>query len=451
MNTSSSVRRALYRALHDPLTGLATRGLLLDQVNQALDRSGRRPAGWLAVLALDLDRFRLVNDALGHPAGDELLVEVARRLEGALRSTDTAARLGGDEFVILVEDLECEGEALSLAARLREVIAEPVRLSSGEQVVVTASVGIALAGAGPQSPAALLWDADAAMYRAKECGRDRVVLFEEGLRAQSLNRFRAEATLRHALDHQGLRLHYQPLVDLGTGTVTGAEALVRLQDPDRGLVPPGEFIAVAEDTGLILALGRWVIAEATRQAAAWHAAEAPGEFLTMSVNLSGRQLDHPGFLTEVVAALDAGERVAFVTLGDPNVYSTFSSLAEEVRARRPDVPVETVPGIMAFQDLAARSGVVVLEGSERLLLVSLAEGPEALDEAFDDPRTSVVVYKGGRYLPVVAERLAGAGRDGGAVVGELLGLPGERVEVLPEDPEPAGYLATVVVPPKARR
>jgi diguanylate cyclase (GGDEF)-like protein len=172
MNTPAPVRRALYRALHDPLTGLATRGLLLDQVNQALDRSGRRSSGWVAVLALDLDRFRLVNDALGHPAGDELLVEVARRLEGVLRSTDTAARLGGDEFVVLADDLDCEGEATALAGRLREVIAAPVRLSSGEQVVVTSSVGIALAGPGPQSPAALLWDADAALYRAKECGRD---------------------------------------------------------------------------------------------------------------------------------------------------------------------------------------------------------------------------------------------------------------------------------------
>jgi precorrin-2/cobalt-factor-2 C20-methyltransferase len=143
--------------------------------------------------------------------------------------------------------------------------------------------------------------------------------------------------------------------------------------------------------------------------------------------------------------------VAFVTLGDPNVYSTFSGLARAVRARRPGVVVDTVPGIMAFQDLAARAGVVVLEGSERLLLVSLAEGPEALDGAFDDTRTAVVVYKGGRHLPEVAARLAGAGRDGGAVVGELLGLPGERIEALTGEVGPAAYLATVIVPPTGRR
>jgi precorrin-2/cobalt-factor-2 C20-methyltransferase len=156
----------------------------------------------------------------------------------------------------------------------------------------------------------------------------------------------------------------------------------------------------------------------------------------------------------VVTALDGagpGATVAFVTLGDPNVYSTFTGLARAVAARRAEVVVETVPGIMAFQELAARSGVVVLEGSERLLLVSLAEGPEALEGAFDDSRTAVVVYKGGRHLPAVAARLAEAGRDGGAVVGELLGLPGQRVGALTGEPAPAAYLATVIAPPKGRQ
>lgn len=154
----------------------------------------------------------------------------------------------------------------------------------------------------------------------------------------------------------------------------------------------------------------------------------------------------------VVAALDAepASTVAFVTLGDPNVYSTFTHLARSVRARRPEVEIETVPGIMAFQDLAARSGTVVLEGSERLVLVSAAEGPEALDGALADPEAAIVVYKGGRHLPAMAGRLAAAGRGAGVVVGELLGLPGERVERLPTDPAPAGYLATVIVPPKGR-
>ncbi len=315
--SESPLRRALYRALHDPLTGLANRGLLMEQLVQALARARRRP-GSVAVLFLDLDRFKVVNDSLGHAVGDDLLVEVARRLERVMRSADTVARLGGDEFVVLAEDIAGVDEALSLARRLREAIAAPMPVGSGQQIVVTASVGIALsasaagsrdaaAGGSPamaDTPSSLLWDADAAMYRAKDTGRDRVELFEDGIRAGSLGRFRSEAMLRHALDHEGLRLHYQPLVDLATGALAGAEALVRLHDPDRGLISPGEFIPVAEETGLVVPLGAWVVAEAAAQAAAWQALQplhAPP--LTVSVNLSGRQLTTPGFAVEVGAAI----------------------------------------------------------------------------------------------------------------------------------------------------
>jgi len=165
-------------------------------------------------------------------------------------------------------------------------------------------VGVVITTGGSQPPESLLWNADAAVHRAKENGRDRHVLFEDGLRSQAVDRLRTETALRHALDHEGLRLHYQPLVELASGRIIGAEALVRLEDPDRGLLPPGEFLDVAEDTGLILALGSWVIAEAARQAAAWRAV-ADGPF-TVSVNLSGRQLEHPGFLAEVGSAVAAG-------------------------------------------------------------------------------------------------------------------------------------------------
>jgi EAL domain-containing protein (putative c-di-GMP-specific phosphodiesterase class I) len=216
------------------------------------------------------------------------------------------ARLGGDEFVVLAEDVAGVDEALSLAHRLREAIAVPLRIGAGQRVVVTASVGIALSppGAVAATPSALLWDADVAMYRAKDTGRDRVQLFEDGLRAGSLDRFRSEAMLRHALDHDGLRLHYQPLVDLHSGALAGAEALVRLHDPDRGLVPPAEFIPVAEETGLVVRLGAWVVAEAAAQAAAWRSLQpldAPP--MTVSINLSGRQLTTPGFAVEVGAAI----------------------------------------------------------------------------------------------------------------------------------------------------
>lgn len=183
------------------------------------------------------------------------------------------------------------------------------------------------------------------------------------------------------------------------------------------------------------------------------AAALPGlavERLVISIDARMRAGAYEEAAGRVAAAFDRATPVAFVTLGDPNVYSTFTHLARAVRARRPEVEIETVPGIMAFQDLAARSGTVVLEGSERLVLVSAAEGPEALDGALADPEAAIVVYKGGRHLPAMAGRLAAAGRGAGVVVGELLGLPGERVERLPTDPAPAGYLATVIVPPKGR-
>jgi len=320
--SESPFRRALYRALHDPLTGLANRGLLTDRLGQALARTRRRP-GCVAVLFFDLDRFKVVNDSLGHAVGDDLLVEVANRLEGAMGPADTVARLGGDEFVVLAEEVDDVDDALALARRLRQAVAAPMTVPGGQQVVVTASVGIALsapgvdfgaddgAPGGPSDPVAdgpatvvLLWDADAAMYRAKDCGRDRAQLFEEGLRAGSLNRFRSEAMLRHALDHDGLRLHYQPLVDLRSGALCGAEALVRLHHPDRGLVPPAEFIPVAEETGLVVPLGAWVVAEAAAQAATWRSlqpVDAPP--MTVSINLSGRQLNTAGFAVEVGAAI----------------------------------------------------------------------------------------------------------------------------------------------------
>jgi diguanylate cyclase (GGDEF)-like protein len=313
--SESPLRRALYRALHDPLTGLANRGLLMEQLGQALSRARRRP-GSVAVLFLDLDRFKVLNDSLGHAVGDELLVEVARRLERVMRSADTVARLGGDEFVVLAEDVASIDEALALARRLREAVAAPIGVGAGQRVVVTASVGIAMSAPGGEdgdapassvvaaTPSSLLWDADVAMYRAKDSGRDRVQLFEDGLRAGSLGRFRSETMLRRALDHDGLRLHYQPLVDLTTGALAGAEGLVRLEDPERGLIPPAEFIPVAEETGLVVPLGAWVTAEAAAQAAAWQALQpvdaAP---MVVSINLSGRQLSAPGFAVEVGAAI----------------------------------------------------------------------------------------------------------------------------------------------------
>lgn len=307
-STPARVRRALYRALHDPLTGLPNRAAVLDRLGNALARAPRRPGG-VAVLLLDLDRFKLVNDALGHGAGDAFLAEVGDRLGTVVRSADLIGRAGGDEFVVVAEDVAAPAEVESLARRLRDAVARPLVLPGGDVVVVTASVGVAFAAVDDDPPRAadLLWDAEAAMYRAKEQGRDCVHLFEAGLRAPSLGRFNSEAHLRRAMEEDRLRLHYQSIVDLSDGYPVGFEALVRMEDPDGRIVPPGEFLPAAEESGLIVPLGDWVTVEAARQAAAWGTC--------VFVNLSGRQLAHPGLLTAVGRAVEragiAPDRLCF--------------------------------------------------------------------------------------------------------------------------------------------
>jgi diguanylate cyclase (GGDEF)-like protein len=296
-STPARVRRALYRALHDPLTGLPNRTVVLERLSNALARAPRRPGG-VAVLLVDLDRFKLVNDALGHGAGDALLAEVARRLETTVRSVDFVGRSGGDEFVVVAEDVSAPSEAEPFARRLRDAIALPVALPGGDVVVVTASVGIAFAAVDADAPRAadMLWDAEAAMYQAKERGRDCIEVFEHELRAPSLGRFNSESYLRRAMEADCLRLHFQAIVDLTDGRPIGFEGLVRLEDPERGLVPPGEFLPAAEESGLILPLGEWVTAEAARAAREWATC--------VFVNLSGRQLAHPGLLAGVCRTLE---------------------------------------------------------------------------------------------------------------------------------------------------
>jgi len=295
--------RMLHQALHDPLTRLPNRDLFTDRLTKALARA-RRSGRLVAVLFVDLDRFKVVNDSLGHRAGDELLLETAARLDGFLRAQDTVARFGGDEFTLLVEDLESTEAALALADRLVEAVACPVRLGA-RTVPLGLSVGLAV-GSGGEDADALLRDADAAMYRAKERGRGRVELFDQELRAEVLHRLEVEHELRLAGDRDELRVHYQPKVRLDTERIIGVEALVRWQHPTRGLLAPGAFIPVAEDTGLIVPVGRWVLREACRQAAAWRAAGADPE-LTVSVNLSRRQLAEPDLVADVAAALaDSG-------------------------------------------------------------------------------------------------------------------------------------------------
>ena len=289
-----------HQALHDALTGLPNRGLFLDRLEQALARNSRHGSD-LAVLFCDLDRFKVVNDSLGHGAGDLLLVDVARRLEEVLRMGDTAARFGGDEFVILCEEVSGAHQAIAIAERVSEVLTAPFVLGEDEAFVRT-SIGIAMASGPTARPEALLRDADAAMYRAKERGGGVYEVFDDEMRARAVRRLEIENALYRALERDEFLLHYQPQISLSTGAVAGLEALVRWQHPER-LVPPGEFIESAEETGLIIEIGAWVLREACEQSARWAALRPPDAPLRMSVNLSARQCSHPDLVGLVRSTL----------------------------------------------------------------------------------------------------------------------------------------------------
>jgi diguanylate cyclase (GGDEF)-like protein/PAS domain S-box-containing protein len=274
-----------YQALHDPLTDLPNRVLFLDRLGHALERPGAQ----IAVALLDIDNFKLVNDSLGHSAGDELLRKVAPRLTDALRPGDTIGRLGGDEFVVLLEEVPDELAAARIAERLVAAFEVPFELAAGEHFA-KASLGIALAGGeDEQEPAALIRDADAAMYQAKARGRARFEVFDGAMRARTVKRLSVENDLRRALEREELRVVYQPIVSLSDGSPVAVEALLRWQHPARGLLAPGEFIPVAEESGLIESIGRWVLDTACAQAAVWHAARPTVPALGIAVNLSARQ------------------------------------------------------------------------------------------------------------------------------------------------------------------
>jgi diguanylate cyclase (GGDEF)-like protein/PAS domain S-box-containing protein len=288
-----------HAALHDSLTGLPNRALFLDRLGLALRRTERR-SGSVAVLFCDLDRFKVVNDSLGHDAGDRLLVDVAGRIVTALRPADTVARFGGDEFTILCEDIAGEIEAATIAQRIVDVFRDPFLLEDGEVFLAT-SVGIAIARGNDDRAEDLIRDADAAMYRAKERGKGRYEIFDEAMRADAVARLETESALRRAVERGELRLHYQPEVDLATGAVRGFEALVRWDHPARGLLGPNAFIPLAEETGLIVPIGEWVLREAATEAARW--ATASSEPLTLSVNLSARQLAQQDLVAMVRRAM----------------------------------------------------------------------------------------------------------------------------------------------------
>jgi diguanylate cyclase (GGDEF)-like protein len=293
--------RLAEQALQDALTGLPNRVLLLDRLKVALARAGRRPT-CVAVLFLDLDRFKTVNDSLGHEAGDALLQEIAERLRAALRPGDTVARFGGDEFLILCEELSAEFEAVRVAERALQAIKAPIAVD-GRAISIGASVGIAYGGGSGTGAHELVRQADAAMYRAKR-RQTGIELFEQAMHSEAMSELETEHQLRAAIDRGELELRYQPLVSLvGGGRVIGVEALVRWRHPDRGVLAPSEFIPLAEETGLIVTIGQWVLSEACRQLGAWRAAGGVPEDFTVGVNLSVRQLGREDLPGVVQAAL----------------------------------------------------------------------------------------------------------------------------------------------------
>ncbi len=299
-----------HQAVHDSLTGLVNRSVLLDRLSRVLVRS-RGDSSMVAVVFLDLDQFKWVNDSHSHAAGDGLLVDVARRLEDALRPGDTLARFGGDEFVVLCERVAQESDVVDLVTRLTGALEQPFRLQDMNNVridgvSVTASAGVATAVPGSGVVAELLIrDADIAMYRAKERGRARYELFDEGMRDRATERLRTHQELTQALIGGELRVHFQPVINPRTGAVTGSEALVRWQHPQRGLLLPDAFVPLAEQTGLIVPIGALVLEQACRTTAAWNAHRTTP--LSVAVNLSARQLGHPSLLETIAAALaDSG-------------------------------------------------------------------------------------------------------------------------------------------------
>jgi diguanylate cyclase (GGDEF)-like protein/PAS domain S-box-containing protein len=302
--------RLLHDAFHDTLTGLPNRTLLIDRLSRAILRMKRHADYQFACLFLDLDGFKIINDSLGHQIGDQLLIAIGRRLESCVRRGDTVARLGGDEFIILADDLEEPGDVIRMANRALEELQAPFCLN-GEELVTTASIGIALSDPTYDRAEDLLRDADIAMYRAKARGKAGHVIFDKAMHTLAVTRLKLEADLRHAAVRQEFRLHYQPIVSLKSGGIDSFEALVRWNHPERGLIPPDDFIPLAEETRLILPIGMWVLREAANELARFQSAARTPMPLTISVNLSCRQFLQPDLVPQI-------ERILLETGLDPH-------------------------------------------------------------------------------------------------------------------------------------
>jgi diguanylate cyclase (GGDEF)-like protein len=375
-----------HQALHDELTDLPNRTLLLDRIAQSLARS-QRHRHRTAVLFIDLDRFKVINDSLGHSQGDELLRQAARRLRSSLRLGDTLGRLGGDEFLVLCERVDDEAEAVDVAERLLGQLSAPFLLGEAE-VFVSASIGIALSGGQFVSAEALIRNADMAMYRAKERGRSRHAVFEEDLALRAMERHELEQALRSAIEMEQFELHYQPLIQIADGTVAGVESLVRWRRPGRGLVEPTAFIPVAEEAGLILPLGAWIIGEACGQAARWPALQ-DGSLVRVSVNLSARQLADPGLIRHISDQMDhhglAAERLCFEI--------TESALVDDIDAAIATVEkLKSLGVLIAIDDFG--TGYATLEYLRRFSMADYLKIDRSFVESVDTSSKETAIVAG---------------------------------------------------------